>query len=375
MSVLRTHSKRILFSLIPIILLGLSACRGAEPTPTEAPITVVAFFGTPEPTTTTIPPEDIAISFASDRRGCLQAGEGYEGLVLEGDGLCFIYPAYFEAVQELPEGAAAQVIGPGYTSDGKEARASLTINIEPLDGRALEDLVDELIEASPGENVFENSLQIDERPAVTFEGLPGDLSTRIALVAANERAYTLRLSPLGDVFPDAATEAETLWSIAVTSMRFFPPQIEVVEDDTPIDTSTWSEVAFAGSGISLLLPPEWEVVSTAEQAGLRPPAANSDLLTFRTLTDLPSEDATAMLNAITTRLMEAGANEPVIEPIVMNRIEGYSLRGDPEVCQTIYIPAFELVHEINVAQNACTPTGVPIPVVQTIVDSVRFSAP
>lgn len=99
----------------------------------------------------------------------------------------------------------------------------LFINVEPSDGRTVEQVADQLVAdySVPGLEVKRASLKIDQEPAIMLDGLTGQSINRHFVVVHNDRLYHMEIMPM-DGSPEVRAQAEALYNLVIQSFNFRP---------------------------------------------------------------------------------------------------------------------------------------------------------
>jgi hypothetical protein len=349
--------------------MALAACGGATPTP--LPITPIAEV---ETVLQTPPPQLDPESLGKDTRDCYVPDPGYAQYVSLEDGYCLVYPGYFEPIQgdESPNRIAFS--GPEHTGGPEPIRATLSVQVEPAVEKTLEQAVIEVVDRYPNEDILSTRVVIGGRPGEILEGIPGDISTRQAILLANQRIMTITLTPAGEDFPTARLDSSLIWSTILATMHFFTPEAAPTASGG-LDTSVWAVTEFSGLGIRFLLPPDWQVNSLPDAFALSPREHNIlDWIVMRTHPDLPTDDQATLVEALRVGFQERGVEYANLLSRDFNGFQAVSVMGELGWCQDHYIVAFGLVHQIAVHPTACGDDGVLVDeVVQAILDSINFS--
>ncbi len=97
----------------------------------------------------------------------------------------------------------------------------LFIDVEPSDGRTVEQVADQLVAdySVPGLEVKRVNLEIDQEPAIMLDGLTGQDINRQVVVLHNDRLYHMTIIPM-DGSPDIHAQAEALYNLVIQSFTF-----------------------------------------------------------------------------------------------------------------------------------------------------------
>lgn len=168
---------------------------------------------------------------------CFRNSEETQLLINFGQGYCLQYPVGYDiAFQSEMEITLVKrsVLNP---EDPK-----LIINVEPADGRTVEQVADQLVAdySVPGLEVKRVPLEIDQEQAIRLDGLTGESLNRQVVVLHNDRLYHMTIMPM-DGSPDVQAKAEALFTMVIQSFNFrpetnlcsdCPPPSETPEDQT-----------------------------------------------------------------------------------------------------------------------------------------------
>jgi hypothetical protein len=134
------------------------------------------------------------------------------------EGYCLLYPAEYST--NVPNFI---VIDPISSPAGDMlGDAWLNIAIAPASGGTAAQFADQAIAAvGEGFNITRFDMEVDGEQAVVVDGLPGQDSTRYALIVHNDRLYTLAFMPW---YPNAAdpTQLENLYTMVMDTFHFLP---------------------------------------------------------------------------------------------------------------------------------------------------------
>jgi hypothetical protein len=100
---------------------------------------------------------------------------------------------------------------------------NLIINIDPADGKTIEQFADQLVAdySIPGLEVKRESLVIDQEPAIRIDGLTGQDPNRQVVVIHNDRFYHLTFVLMQNS-PEVRAQAEALYNTVIQSFSFHP---------------------------------------------------------------------------------------------------------------------------------------------------------
>ncbi len=331
--------------------LFLTACSGASPTP--PPITPVE--GVEAIILTPIPPLNID-ALSEDTRECSVPIPGYSQYLSTEDGFCFLFPTNFEL--NLPEERGLiSLIGPEHPLAAEPLRATLNVQVKAAELKTIEQVIDEVFESNPGANIVTTSISIGGKPAEILEQVPGEVTSRQAIILANQRIFTFTLTPSQEEFPSAFEDANQVWTSALETLHFFTPESTSSATDG-LDTSGWAVTEFTGFGMRILLPPEWEAVSLADAFALAPRDNTvQDWIILRTHPELLATEPATLTKALSEQFLEQGVAYNNFLAKDFNGIPAVSVMGEVGLCQDIYVPAYDLVHQIAVNPILCSESG------------------
>jgi hypothetical protein len=339
--------------LMNCMIVFATGCGGGN-TPTSLPITPVQEIETP--VSTPIPILD-PNSLSRDTRNCyVPDADNIQFVSLEA-GYCLVYPSSFVASSPDSEGNSITFTGPEHSGIPEPIHATLAIEVEPAEGRTLQQFVDALISSYTGADIFVTEVMIGSQPGEILEEIPAQISTRKLVTLANGFIFTVTLTPSGEEFPSVQEEASHIWSTTLSTLFFFPPEAAPLASGAP-DTSVWSVQELTGLGISLLLPQYWQVNGLPDAYGLAPKdEVNSNWILLRTLPDFPTSDLAALRAAIQASLEEHAIQFSEISAVEFNGVAGLEVKGRLDWCKDMYLPAFGIVHQIGIHPDLCGSDG------------------
>ncbi len=149
---------------------------------------------------------------------CFRNSEATQLLINFAQGYCLQYPIGYDiAFQSEIEIMLVKrsVLNP---EDPK-----LIINVEPADGRTVEQVADQLVAdySVPGLEVKRVSLEIGQEQAIMLDGLTGEDINRQVVVLHNDRLYHLTFIPMQGS-PDVNAQAQALFNTVIQSFNFRP---------------------------------------------------------------------------------------------------------------------------------------------------------
>jgi hypothetical protein len=153
---------------------------------------------------------------------CPQETSDTKRYASEVDGVCFLYPADFDAVPESPGIiTGGPVVG---TWEAGDVRPSLAVgNYFSGTGLTPRQILDQRIEFVQPGSVADATM--GGYPAVTFVDTNGAWPSRQAIVVVDEgRAYSILAQPVdAQRFPTAPPYVDNLWDTVIASLAFFDP--------------------------------------------------------------------------------------------------------------------------------------------------------
>jgi hypothetical protein len=156
-------------------------------------------------------------------------------------------------------------------------------------------------------------------------------------------------------------------------MHFFTPEASSTPSGK-LDTSVWAVQEFTGIGITLLLPPNWQLNPQPDAFAMAP--RDNPIPTWivlRGLPDLPANEPAALSETIKSGFQDQGVSYKEIISEDFNGLASVIVKGRPGICQDIYVPAFGLVHQISVHADVCSQDGSIVnEEAKAILDSIRF---
>ena len=188
------------------------------------------------------------------------------------NGVCFLYPAGFEAEPDVMQPDEAVILrGPSLTA-GMD-RLWVTLNVEtngPAAGLDSAQYAERWMELSyPGQqDLYPRDLELTQEEAVigyttaqVMGNLPGFSPQRSAFIVANGIKYKITLQPQPQDLPELADAAQQVWDTVTQSVVFFPPQntrpVVRPEDVCPTETGDSKLVVSLTSGYCLLHPADF----------------------------------------------------------------------------------------------------------------------
>jgi hypothetical protein len=215
---------KIKHAILFILMLTLSACAQVTSTEqvanTSAPADLVSTAVVTQAEATIKVTEVVTQAEPTNKIEaiCFRNSEETQLLMNFSQGYCLQYPAGYDIVFENEMEIALvkrSVLNP---EDPK-----LIINIEPANGRTVEQVADQLVAdyTVPGLEVKRVPLEIDQEQAIRLDGLTGEAINRQVVVLHNDRLYHLTFIPMQGS-PDVNAQAEALYNTVIQSFNFRP---------------------------------------------------------------------------------------------------------------------------------------------------------
>lgn len=167
--------------------------------------------------------------------------------------LCFLYPASY-SVDVLDDGSVA-ISGPFVGGAG----ASLLIASQPNARTDLEALADDLNTATDTPLSFE-TVRLGNGLAIVTEDTPSRIASRSAFVLRDGTQYTFTLQPVGTIFPDAAADADRLWTLLLESAVFGAASDSAAFEVAACAMPAADQAAFIGGGLCFVYPAAYDLI-------------------------------------------------------------------------------------------------------------------
>ena len=136
----------------------------------------------------------------------------------EAGGFCFLMPAAY-SMDDSVEGQVAIY----YDSMMDVSHPKLFINVVDANGRALNEIADEMVASLEGFDIERSSgLLIDGQWAETLDRMPGQDLSRQVMFLHNDKLYTLTFTPSDPSMGEVYQEMEALYELVRRSFRFLP---------------------------------------------------------------------------------------------------------------------------------------------------------
>lgn len=155
------------------------------------------------------------ITFSEDGCPVATVASQTQSLVDEARGFCLLYPAS-HTVEQLESGNTEIVLG----SLMNHSDPRVSIVVEELAGRSLEQAVDEFLTGYEGFEIAQTPVIVGDEKAVQLDNVPGQDYYRKVLVAHNGFLYQLSFSPYDPGLVDTFAQAEHLYRIVIDSLHF-----------------------------------------------------------------------------------------------------------------------------------------------------------
>lgn len=225
---------KIKYFILFFAILTLSAC--AQAAKTEQPANTSAPARTEQPANTSAPASPVATAAVVQAMAtnkieaiCFRYSEETQLLINVVQGYCLQYPIGYDIVfsSEMEIMLVKRsILNP---DDPK-----LMINVEPSDGKTVEQVADQLVAdySVPGLEVKRVPLVIDQEQAIMLDGLTGESLNRQVVVLHNDHLYHMTIMP-ADGSPDVKAQAEVLYNMVIQSFNFRPETNLCTDCPTP----------------------------------------------------------------------------------------------------------------------------------------------
>ncbi len=176
------------------------------------------------------------------------------------NGYCLQYPGGFTVRDQRP--GPLGIFGPALDPSVEPVQASLTINVDPANGKTLKEIVDPIVVEASAVPVTRTATTLGGEPAEMLAGMPGRTMNQQVIVIHEDRAYRLILYPVDPGFPQAQPDIEKLWAAVSKSFTFLPAEFGAAYSSCPKGTETAAPYLDPYSGFCLLYPPSVSVAVT-----------------------------------------------------------------------------------------------------------------
>jgi hypothetical protein len=358
----RTMINKICLALLLSAL--IAACGVATTTP--PPIT-------PVETSYATPPSVLNPALLSkDSRECYVPDPNHLKYVSIENGFCLIYPSDFTLAGEETSNRIS-IVGPEIEGGPQPIKPTLTIQVQPADTKTYDQAVEDVANTFGDPRVAQTSVTIDGQPVTFLEGVHEQISTRQAVTLVNGKIFILTLSPTGEDYATAQFISNQVWATAMSTLHFFPPGATQATTNG-VDTSDWAKQEFPGFGMRLLVPPLWQVNPQPDGFALAPRGnAVPTWIMLRSFPKLPAGDLNQLSDALKTNFQQHGISFGDIASQTFNNLPALMVKQETGLCQDIYIPAFDLVHQIAIHPDLCDPQGnITLDEAKAILESIEF---
>ncbi|MCA9948520.1 MAG: hypothetical protein KDE48_02655 [Anaerolineales bacterium] len=280
---------------------------------------------------------------------CPQASSGTEQLIDAAQGICFLYPAEYDASQGSEDAFGLYVQSPLNTQ-----APSASINFEAANGRSLDDLTRQRLADYAFPDTQPQSIMLDGEPAVMLDNLPGQDSNRRVFTIHNDTVIDLMVARIGNDYGVVGEQAEALYEMMTSSLQFIPqtagiPRQAGPECPDPVANSTifTNEIA----GYCLLLPADYKILEISAEA-----ADNEMVFYVDSLQDVNHPRLSVKVTDAGSSSLEAitAAHETEIETAVpgydVQWSFGFMLDGEP-ANQFDQVPGQDLSKEVLMLHN------------------------
>ena len=170
------------------------------------------------------------ITFSEDGCPVATVASQTHSLVDEARGFCLLYPAS-HTVEQLESGNTEIVLG----SLMNHSDPRVSIVVEELAGRSLEQAVDEFLTGYEGFEIAQTPVIVGDEKAVQLDNVPGQDLYRKVMVAHNGFLYQLSFAPYDPSLAVTYARAEQLSKVVIDSFRFLEPDLNL---DAPFETAS-----------------------------------------------------------------------------------------------------------------------------------------
>lgn len=215
--------KSILLLALLLILAFMTACKPIDNTQiaidenldTETDVVSQTSTVANPPTSDTPDPETTPDKLSED--DCPQAGAGAHQLVDADRGVCFLYPANFDA-NEYGDGIGYTL----YISSLAENHESpvIWITFEPADGRSLEEVTNQRLADYAFPDTQSQAITLGQEPASMLDNLPGQDINRRVVAIHDDLVIDITIDHIGKNYGAAGEQAEAAYSMIIGSFRF-----------------------------------------------------------------------------------------------------------------------------------------------------------
>ena len=221
-----------------LVILTLSACaqsnRSGQMANTSAPADLATSAVVNQTEATNIVTATVTQSETTNKIEaiCFRNSEQTQLLINSPQGYCLQYPVGYD----IAIGNGTKIMVVKRTPLNSED-PNVFINVEPADGRTVEQVADQLIAdySVPGLEVKRKSLVIDGEQAIRIDGLTGQDPNRHVVVIYNDRLYHLTISLMQNT-PEVVAQAEALYNTVIQSFTFHPETNLCMDCPTPSET-------------------------------------------------------------------------------------------------------------------------------------------
>ncbi len=288
---------------------------------------------------------------------CPEAGADQISHVNEAFGYCYVTPDGFDIT--------ANDMGTETIFPVDNLLVSLSILVEPADGRSLDDVVAEWLALVPDAGFVEDVL--DHKPAVMTESLPGPTGNRQVFVIWQDTLYQFVLSPVDPARRDETAVAQNLWETFSASLTFFHP-VEQPFGGMATVTEDLGEI-----GLQVTYPQDWQLLRQPGLYGLTAPTITPpDSPYVVTIASIFGISDPTSLDVIAAEAVSRYQDQGEADLVVRVGEDRVTLTGFQNTCQITLIPGPLDVRTIEVSQVVCDAEGnITDEVVADVVGSVQ----
>lgn len=227
--------KRLLFYFL-FLLVGLVACKPSSPTLTSR-----------------LPADIVSTS------GCPEAEPGTHQLVAPAQGVCFLFPDSYNAVQG-EDGTITLYVRSSFLNHVPLA----SIRYSPAKGQTLDELAAQRISDYAWPDTQPQSITFGGEAAVMLDNLSGQDTNRRVVAVHEDRVYDMVINGVGANYGTAGELAEELYDTVIASLQFIDIDSQVpmlAGPECPFSKENTMWYTNEPFGYCLLLPASYTALS------------------------------------------------------------------------------------------------------------------
>lgn len=249
------NHKLFLYLFLLLLLFGLVACSPASRTDTlsAGPMPIAESVNTPVP---------VSSAATAAVPACPEAVPGTHQLLAPAQGICFLYPETYNALQG-EDGTITLYV----RSLFRDHVPLASINYSGAEGQSLEEIAAQRMTDYAWTGTKPESITLGGEAAVMLDNLPGQDTNRRVVAVHDGRVYDLVIHGIGANYGTAGELAEELYATVIASLQFIEvepeaplragPECPEVKADTMLFTSE-------PQGYCLLLPAAYSSLQVDE---------------------------------------------------------------------------------------------------------------